>query len=627
MRVKMKTLALAGASLAASVSSAYEIRMPEKKDGTQMLAVEELVRHLDRKATEVPYDFVFAKPDGEPEPAEFESCYLVKDGTVWFWGDDSGPSEDWDWGDNRGKVSRKRNGTLFAVELFAREQLGMRFVWAGRDGVVCWNVNRLELKDGARGSYTSTLSLARIRSYESYFNPKWKDVSRIMPEELFGTPSPTTHAERLLWHKRNLLQDRDFFTYGHAFRDWYERFSKTHPEYMNLHVDPKTGKEERGWTWAKNPAFVKLCVSNEGVVDQIVADWVAAGKPKFLNVCENDANSCWCECPNCRALDAPKEGEGDLEVLTDRYVSFWNRIAKKALAIRPDTKLVTYLYSSYRTSPRRERLEYGDAMICGFVCDETENAMRLINGWKAAGMEHFFFRPNYLHTITCIHRGLERYFFDQFHEMLDAGMIGVDYDANDNRPTTSLEFYVLARAFSDSKAKFDDIMADYCSAYGKAASDVRAYYEAVQRDGAAARDAAEKRGEALAGMDFDTRKNKLPHFTDGGRNETELRAKLAMLETSVTRHAAAKDLSKLQLARLKNLALQAKHGLLTFRFLNEVETLPVDQLKARADELNAFRVANRKELPDLYGAIYRLWWSEIRYWNCYLQRLGKDKVE
>ena len=79
MLVKMKALALAGASLAASVSSAYEIRMPEKKDGTQMLAVEELVRHLDRKAQEVPYTFVFAKPDGEPEPNEFESCYLVKD--------------------------------------------------------------------------------------------------------------------------------------------------------------------------------------------------------------------------------------------------------------------------------------------------------------------------------------------------------------------------------------------------------------------------------------------------------------------------------------------------------------------------------------------------------------------
>ena len=65
-------------------ASAYDIRMPQAKDGTQMLAVEELIQHLDRKAQEVPYAFVFAKPDGEPDPADFESCYLVKDGTVWF---------------------------------------------------------------------------------------------------------------------------------------------------------------------------------------------------------------------------------------------------------------------------------------------------------------------------------------------------------------------------------------------------------------------------------------------------------------------------------------------------------------------------------------------------------------
>ena len=65
-------------------AAAYEIRMPEKKDGTQMLAGEELIQHLDCKAQEVPYTFVFAKPDGVPEPNEFESCYLVKDGTVWF---------------------------------------------------------------------------------------------------------------------------------------------------------------------------------------------------------------------------------------------------------------------------------------------------------------------------------------------------------------------------------------------------------------------------------------------------------------------------------------------------------------------------------------------------------------
>ena len=618
-----QTLTLAVAAMAFSALG-YEIDLREPNGGTRVLAANELLHHLELKAEEVPYRFVFAKPDDAPAPEPFESRYRVKGNTVWFWGDDGGSDARWDWGDNRGQESQRRNGTLFAVELFAERELGMHFIWAGADGVSVKKVKRLALRDGAEGRHVNTLVKARIRSYPAYHEIPWNQVKGIMPPELYGSKRPTTHEERVLWQRRNRMQDRAFFQYGHAFTKWKARFLETHPDYLNLHVDPKTGKTERGWTGSEGPDRTKLCVSNEGVVDQIVADWVAAGTPRFLNVCENDSAR-WCECANCRALDCPKPGEAEFAHLTDRYVNLWNRIAKKAAKVRPDVMLVSYIYSAYRFPPRRERLECGDHMLCGFVCGATEDWKGMIEAWNKAGMKHFFFRPNYLHSITCIHRGYERFFYDQFHEMLAMGMMGADYDANDNRPTTSLEFYVVARMFADPTVPFETIVDDYATGYGAAAGEVKAYYAAVRETGERVRAQRQKGHAAGAGYDFIKEGETLPHAFDGGRSEDELRAKLAMLDAAVARHEAAKDLSAVEMRRLRTLRLQAEHGLLTFRFLTSVETMPVDEVRARGEALNAFRVAHRDEMPDVYAAIYRLWWSEIRYWQVYYRRLAAKK--
>ena len=72
--------------------------------------------------------------------------------------------------------------------------------------------------------------------------------------------------------------------------------------------------------------------------------------------------------------------------------------------------------------------------------------------------------------------------------------------------------------------------------------------------------------------------------------------------------------------RLRNLALQAEHGVLTYRFLVSVTDMPVEEMNARAKALNDFRVAHKDELPDLYTKVYRIWWGEIRYWKIYFRR-------
>lgn len=589
----------------------------------------ELRHHLSLKAETVPYRFVFEKPADAPAPGPFESHYRVDGDTVWFWGDDGGGGAV-DYGDNRGKVSLDRKGTLFAVELFAQRELGMKFLWPGDDGIVVERVERLALPAKAEGSFASTMPMAKIRNYPCYSNVPWDEVKDFMPRELFDAPTGNDYGSRLLWQLRNRLQDREVLRYGHAFTKWWDRFGKEHPEYFNLHIDQKTGERTRGYVSpSATKKCVKLCCGNEAVVDQIIADWKAAGAGKFLNVCENDW-SFWCECDGCRGLDEPKYTPAQLfsddVQLTDRYVNLWNRIARKARAVRKDVMLISYAYATYRMPPRRERLEHPENMLIGFVYAPEDDWRGAISGWAKAGLRHFFFRPNFFHHMLSIPRGLERFAFDQFHELRGMGLYGCDYDADDNRMVEAIEFYVMARLFADPTAKFDDIVADFYSGYGQAADAARAYFEDVRRCGEAAlRCAIEDRVERTEDYD-EPQKRTIPLGVAYGRREADFVRQLESLKKAVEDHRRKGDLGDVEMRRLVQLRALAEESLLAYRFMVAAEGKPAAEFVARAEALTAFRMENRHILPDIYSHVYRKWWGEVRFWKLYIKKkrqLGK----
>ena len=97
------------------------------------------------------------------------------------------------------------------------------------------------------------------------------------------------------------------------------------------------------------------------------------------------------------------------------------------------------------------------------------------------------------------------------------------------------------------------------------------------------------------------------------------------MDAAVARHRALGDLNPVESRRLSQLALEAEHGLLTYRFLVAVADGPLDAMKARADELVAFRIRNREALPDVWSHLYRHTWAEARYWRRYLKRCRDGK--
>lgn len=608
--------------------STVSVVEPSEMKGSRRLAVDELKYHLSAMAdsrylADAPFKFVFAKPDGGKEPSPFESLYRIDGRTVYFWGDDSGPTMDWKPGERLFAEKKIHNGSLFAVELFLENELGVRWLWPGEGGMVFEKRRTIVLPGEKDASFVSRLPLANFRAGPVFpgkdfpFEEVSKYVPGLPPEILSADDymAEEKYSERVLWRLRMRLQNRNNdIRYGHAFTDWKKRFLGTHPEFLNL----KDG--ERGNTKGSRDDFVHLCVSNEGVVDQILSDWMRGGTNMFLNVCENDGSSTYCECPECTKYDVPLPEDGKVPHKTDRYVQFWNRIAEKALAVRQDVILVAYMYSEYRLPPRREKIKYPRHILLGAVPSIMDDTGALFRGWRAAGARHFFLRPNHHHFLGEIPRGMERYLFENMKEARSFGAVAFDYDAPENRLPNNLEYYVTAKMLANPDMDFEKVCEEYYSGYGEAAKDVKAYFEAVRRDGERARGEFIANGERLDHSQLAMcGGNALQAY---GRNEVELREKWEMLKRASEAHANLKPIER---KRLDSLVLQAEHALVTFRFLS-AKDLSQEEFWARSRDLLEFRKAHWRDLPDSYGAVFRKWWGELQTWKLLKRPKSAGKV-
>ncbi len=413
-----------------------------RENPQQKIAADELEKHLALVCGRTgegtgPLTFVFARPEGATN-ASYSAFARREGNTIWFWGDDKGTKR------------YPYYGSAFAVYGFLETVLGVKWVAPGDDGIVFVPRTKVDVPEGWTYEYHCRAETALMRNAD----PEYGRRMRYAP--------------------------RRPFKYGHAFRDWQKRFGKDHPEYLGLSPQGKRGVSE------KLQDRVKLCLSNPDVIDVIVGDWKARGAEKYINICPNDGTPGYCFCPGCRALDADLPGEPFYHHKTDRYLNFWNRLVGKLREVRDDVRAVCYIYSYYRFRPRRERIAFPDNMIFGMVPSMNDDYEGDFDGFKAAGLKHFFFRPNYLAYHGELPRGLERYIYDTFHFYHRNGSIGFDYDGAP-KPVMALEYYVAFRQTAFPELPFETILDEYCSQYGAAAEAAKAYFARVRARGEASR--------------------------------------------------------------------------------------------------------------------------------------------
>ena len=387
-----------------------------------------------------------------------------------------------------------RTGTFFGVSDFLEKQFGVLWIEPGDGGIIYTPDQFLTLKTGSGSWNPGTLFQREIRSGMNWNYYKRREPDLPPEFHLSKQEFDRKYRDVMFWLKRHKMGRSRVIRYGHAFTQWWDKYSKTHTGFFAMQ---KNGRRELGP--GLKPDRSKLCVSNPAVHEKIVADWLESGAPETINVCENDSGG-FCLCPACRRLDVPHPGEEFGTHLTDRYVYLANQVQRLAAKHRRDVSAVFYAYSCYREPPRREKVD--PRIIIGFVPSmlEYEKVAGMFAAWKKAGAEKMFLRPNDQHVNTGLPMGFEKLLFDHFQLGIRNGIVGSDYDCMHNCwPATGIADYILARAHEDPSKSFGYWEKQYCSAFGGVSAEIMGYYrywrnEVWDKRIAGNRDAILKRG-------------------------------------------------------------------------------------------------------------------------------------
>ncbi len=610
MKISFIAFVLAGMlSLSALEWPLAEVTVEAAKpnDTIQKLAREEMVKHLRLIAGERKPGKQFKFIIGRPAPGQegrlerTETRYAVRGNTVYFWGDDHFVESI--------VGNNTRCGTLFAVYAFLENELGVRWIRPTDRGIVYDNRSTLSLPENKDYQWVMPLEMTGVRVYW-WRNRLIQPHNAATPEKLRMTEVEVDarQAEDHLWFRRMRHGKRVAFPYGHAFVGWWNKYGKDHPEYFGLDVNGKRGLSER------LRGREKLCLTNPEVIDVIIREWEENGKPEYLNICPNDGTPGFCRCDNCMALDTRLPGEDFLAHLTDRYVWFWNKVAARAVKLRPDVKLATYVYSYYRHPPRREKIEYPDNMLLGMVPAMFEDNNAFFSAWEKVGAKNVFLRPNDLTAGMPLNRGLEKRIYDKFKASTRFKIFGTDYDGTCGNRNIDMEYYIAARMMHDQNKTFEELENEYCSAYGAAADDVREYYRFWRKVGEVSLDKVDaylkKENQRLndSGQIAMVLKRNIGYFI----GEEEFAKGAAILQGG-----AKKQLSPRAKSLLDELIVIDQHSCLTWRFVNAInlkkENKP-NQLETISRELVSYREQNRDLIGWNWPSLFTHGRSEGNLW-------------
>ena len=369
-------------------------------------------------------------------------------------------------------------GTLFAVYDMLETHLGICWLWPGKLGEVIPRQQNLSLAP-QNGSVKPRL----------WFK-QWRGGS--------------TTSERV-WLKRQRFGRSVQPQYGHSFGAYWPRFGQTHLEYFAMLPDGTRGLDP---TSDPGPEWIHMCVSEPGLAKQILIDWSAKGAPEFLNVCENDG---WagCACPKCLSWDEPdpdnpvpfdkrlevarrafagQEGRRDswmlqLGSLSDRFARFWKNLADEAVKLRPDVKVVSYVYDNYRKPPVKARLD--QHVLCGVVPQESIFGYSKLDsevfradwsGWENTGCA-LFLRPNYTLQAPNFPAFYARILGEDLKFALAHGLKGTDFDSLTSKYSTQgPSLYMLATILNHPDESPDSALDDFYAAFGPARDAVKQYF-------------------------------------------------------------------------------------------------------------------------------------------------------
>ncbi len=253
---------------------------------------------------------------------------------------------------------------------------------------------------------------------------------RRAPAFVYRRPYGPGRIIRSLWNKPS-RKDVDLFwarlriggekyACNHSLYGYYDRFwEKTaeHPAVFEIaHHDWFAEGYPKGSRGAYKGMPPQMCYSNQGLVDQVVADadayfsgagakYRAQAAGRYFAVVPMD-NHRWCKCSACQAQLTGNENADHIAssaIASDYWFGFVNKVAGEVATTHPDKFISTLAYSSYAYPPRKAPLAPNvTVQLCLHVRNwwapsVKENDLRYYRAWVSEGKN----RPLYVWLYYC----------------------------------------------------------------------------------------------------------------------------------------------------------------------------------------------------------------------------------
>lgn len=506
-----------------------------------------------------------------------------------------------------------RAGTLWGVYEWLDRDLGVRWLWPGELGTYVPKTKAVVARTRDETT-TPRLFQRRLRAGKGFESEH--------PALGFTSGAFKQFSEEQSVYLRRHRMGRSFpVSYGHAFTDWWEKDGKAHPEWFQLLESGKRGPNK------KNGRF-SMCVSNTDLQREIVARWREkrssdARTPAFINACENDILGL-CTCEKCRALDGPAPGDylkfypptskmTGSRFVSDRYARFWLGIQQQAPA---GTTVVGYAYFNYFQAPT-SGIRLNPNILIGYCpsagwfprpAEEHAWMKEQWTGWRSTGAR-LFMRTNHLLDGYCMPFIYARQFADDFKHAMENGMVATDYDSlTGHWATQGPNLYTAARLHVRPESSVEEVLDEYYSAFGAAASAVRSYFDYWENHTTQSREKINQTMEALQVSRWRSWA-KAAHVLYPQESFTPA---AVLLEQAAS--AAGQDADAL--GRVKFLQLGLQHARLCARVSEQLSlatsTANQDEIKSVLEELLAFRRANERSGISNFN---HLAWVEDLSWK------------
>ncbi|MGC9318883.1 MAG: DUF4838 domain-containing protein [Armatimonadota bacterium] len=399
-------------------------------------------------------------------------------------------------------------GTLYAVYDLLEQDLGCRWLGPGpeweeipsRPSIEVGEIDRVERPAMKYRFLRMTIPAERGDFYADCLS--WAVKNRVnIGAGWPPTRLPESFARRggfRAWMNPHVL---------HNILDPEEHFDE-HPEWYAL----RGGRRQR----AERGGFQQVCTTNPEVVEAMAHGlgemFDARPDVDFMGLGQGDGTA-FCQCPRCVALDSGEiwpgpsgTGERQLPVITERWLSFVNDVARRLQSTHPGKKVYTLAYHQTFRPPDPEVIR-PEPNVMVQVVNSRPNYVCFVHRFEAEDCPHhqrfregierwveitpggvMVYEYNPHSTFCCMPYPAPYKFADDISYLDRIGVVGYEGQSSPNIwGTYGINHYVIAKATWQGRVDARELVRDYCDhAFGAASGAMQRFYEAADRALAAA---------------------------------------------------------------------------------------------------------------------------------------------